>query len=83
MTSFTAVGEQPHCLIKFNPTVKTACANKIHTVWDSISVPHAQFLFRSASSPAVWPGAQGDSVPDVLLDHRGSVHLSSCHHGSR
>ena len=36
----------------------------------------------SASSPAVRPGAQGDSVPDVLLDCWGSVHLSSCHHGS-
>ena len=40
---------------------------------------YAQFLYMFST---VWPGAQGDSVPDVLLDHWGSVHLPPCHHGS-
>ena len=31
---------------------------------------------------AVWPGAQGDSVSDILLDPQRSVYLPSCHHGS-
>ena len=43
-----------------------------------------QYTMHSFSThfPAVWPGPQGDSVPDVQLDSWGSVHLSSCHYGS-